>query len=562
MQPRRWGLCVGFAAALAAAGAVRGAPSAPAAAAPCIARNATCSPADLLQDLFARVQTQGLFADSKTFADAVPRQSPAAILAEYHAARPATRQALADFVREHFKIPAAATPPPIRPKSALPLRAHIAALWPHLIRKPTPPARFSSRLPFPFTYVVPGGRFREIYYWDTYFTLLGLSDGDHSAVVQSMVAGFADLIHRYGHVPNGTRTYYLSRSQPPFFYRMVALLNPQDPAAAYARYLPALRQEYAYWMKGADDLKPNHASRNVVMLADGAVLNRYWDSRDTPRDESYREDVALARQSGRPRAQLYRDLRAAAESGWDFSSRWLADGRNLSTIETTAIVPVDLNSLLYGLERAIADGCARHNDATCARNFSQLAARRKVAMNKYLWMASADAYFDYDWRHAHSMRRLSAATLYPLFVGAADATQAAAVAQAVRSRLLAPGGLVTTRVRTGQQWDSPYGWAPLQWIAVCGLNAYGDRQLAGQIARRWLRTVEIVYRAQGKLVEKYDVEMPGPGGGGEYPLQDGFGWTNGVTAALLDLGYGDAQAGSSNNEGLAQRHLQHAGTVH
>jgi alpha,alpha-trehalase len=494
----------------------------------------TASPADLFQELFARVQTESLFEDSKSFADAIPNDAPDKVLSAYRAQKPPNRDALAEFVRSRFIMPAAAEVPPA-PAAARSLRDHIAQLWPHLIRRPAQPPRYSSQLAFDFPYVVPGGRFREIYYWDSYFTMLGLMRDGHADVAQGMVAGFADLVARYGHVPNGTRSYYLSRSQPPFFSLMVGMLTPQQPQMSYAKYLPALRAEHAFWMAGAETLKPGTASEHVVMLPGGEVLNRYWDRRDTPRDESYREDVALAQKSGRPPAELYREIRSAAESGWDFSSRWFADGRKLETIETTAIVPVDLNALLYGLEQAIAQGCTQQKDAACTKDYSTRAERRKAAINQYLWLASCGCYLDYHWRRGKPTQRLSAATLYPLFVGAADAAQAAAVARTVRERLLTRGGVATTTQKTGQQWDAPNGWAPLQWIAVSGLNAYDQRELASVIAGRWLQTVEISFKARGKLVEKYDVETQSPGSGGEYPLQDGFGWTNGVTRALLDV---------------------------
>ena len=156
-------------------------------------------------------------------------------------------------------------------------------------------------------------------------------------------------------------------------------------------------------------------------------------------------------------------------------------------------------------------------------------------MNQYLWNAAEGRYQDYDWRQHRGTRQLSAATLYPLFTGEASPEQAAAVAATVRARLLQPGGLATTDQATGQQWDQPNGWAPLQWVAVQGLRAYGQKELARDIAGRWLATVERAYAADNKLVEKYDVVSgANAGGGGEYPLQDGFGWTNGVTRVLLD----------------------------
>jgi alpha,alpha-trehalase len=496
--------------------------------------SAPLPPSQRFGELFGRVQTEALFADSKTFADALPRHPPDEILAAYREERPRDRAALRAFIDANFRLPADIAVPAAPPASRT-LRAHIAALWPSLIRAPLEPAPYGSQLGFAYRHVVPGGRFREIYYWDSYFTSLGLVRDGHAEVAADMVAGFADLITRYGFVPNGTRSYYLSRSQPPFFYLMVGLLAPDDPADAYARYVDALRAEHAFWMRGRATLEAGRAAAHVVMLADGNVLNRYWDAREVPRDESYREDVALAARADRNAADVYRDLRAAAESGWDFSSRWLADGRSLETIETTAIVPVDLNSLLYGLERAIAQACMQLRDQACADDYSDHAQQRRAAMDRYLWDEKAGHYVDYHWQRSASTGKLSAATLYPLFTGAASIAQAARVARVVRAQLLAPGGLATTMLRTGQQWDKPNGWAPLQWIAVEGLRRYGDDALAHTIAQRWLRTVEQSFAATGKLVEKYDVDDPGPGGGGEYPLQDGFGWTNGVTRALLDV---------------------------
>jgi alpha,alpha-trehalase len=357
------------------------------------------------------------------------------------------------------------------------------------------------------------------------------------------VRDFAYLIDTYEHVPNGTRTYYLSRSQPPFFFAMVQLLASEGSGDALTHYLPQLEREYAFWMEGADRLHPGAAHRRVVALADGAVLNRYWDDRDTPRDESYRADTALARASGRPASQVYRDIRAAAESGWDFSSRWFADGRSLGSIDTTEILPVDLNALLFGLENAIRAACERNADRACAAHFARRAAARRAAIDHYLWDASAGAYLDYRWTRKARLPGISAATLYPLFVDCASSEQAVAVATTVGRTLLKAGGLVTTPIESGEQWDAPNGWAPLQWIGVSGLNRYGERPLAETIACRWLQGVRRVYRESGKLVEKYDVlDTHRAGGGGEYPLQDGFGWTNGVTRKLIVLYPADAEA--------------------
>ena len=510
-------------------------------------------PHALYGELFTRVQEAQVFPDGKDFCDALPKGSPAEILARYRAAVPGTPEELKAFVAANFTAPAAVGPTaaatvtkaaPAAP-AGTPLIAHIDALWGVLTRQPADVPLYSSLLPLPRPFVVPGGRFREIYYWDSYFTMLGLLESGRADLTQDMVSDFAHLIDRYGRIPNGNRTYYLSRSQPPFFFAMVALLDPGHPERAFARYLPQLKREYAFWMDGATSVTRGLARQRVVAFSGGRgaievpprqLLNRYWDDEDLPRDESYREDVALADRSGRDRRQLYRDVRAAAESGWDFSSRWFADAHSLTSIDTTDIVPVDLNSLLFGLEQAIAAGCGEAHDETCQRAFRQHARARRAAMDRYLWDAVRGTYFDYQWARGERIPRVSAATLYPLFVHAASRAQAAAVARITRAQLLKGGGLVTTTLNTGQQWDAPNGWAPLQWIAVAGLNAYGESGLAEEIACRWTVNVARAYRESGKLVEKYDVtNTDRPGGGGEYPLQDGFGWTNGVTRKLLAL---------------------------
>jgi alpha,alpha-trehalase len=478
----------------------------------------------------------------------VPKSAPSQILAQYREHRPDSPAALQAFVGARFVLPSEVVTATATAARPLPdIAAHIDELWPQLTRTSVSPPRWSSLLPLPEPYVVPGGRFRETYYWDSYFTMLGLIESGREGLVRSMVADFAFLIDTYGHVPNGTRTYYLSRSQPPFFFLMVGLLGGADPAAAYAHFLPELRGEYAFWMRGAAEVHRGATRARVVSMPDGSILNRYWDDRDTPRDESYREDTELARKSGRPARRLYRDIRAGAESGWDFSSRWLADSRTLATIDTTDIVPIDLNSLLFGLEQAIRAGCERTHDDACAGEFAQRAAKRQAAIDHYLWDERSGVYLDYQRRAGARVSRLSAATLYPLFLSVASARQARSVATTVQSVLLKRGGIVTTPLKSGEQWDAPNGWAPLQWIAVEGFRRYGDARLAESVACRWMLNVERVYSRSGKLLEKYDViDTDREGGGGEYPLQDGFGWTNGVMRKLMVMYPADAALASAD----------------
>jgi alpha,alpha-trehalase len=495
------------------------------------------TPSQLYGQLLEDVQMQRVFPDGKTFVDAVPQDAPAIVMQRYEDARDTSGFDLAAFVRRNFTMPRPSESH-YRSVPGEDVCTHIDKLWHVLERKPDDAEPYSSLLPLPQPYVVPGGRFGEVYYWDSYFTMLGLEESGRDDLARSMVENFASLIDRYGHIPNGNRTYYLSRSQPPFFASMVELnaARSRDPTAIYVAFLPALSKEYAFWMEGADTLKPGEAHRRVVRLEDGTLFNRYWDDRDSPREESYREDVETARASHRPAAAVYRDLRAGAESGWDFSTRWLADGRTLATIRTTALVPVDLNSLMFHLETTLAKAYALAHDPEKAAELSARAARRKAAVLRYLWDPHHGVYADYLWREGRPNPQLTAASLYPLFFGLATKADADRVAKVVQAQLLKPGGLATTTIESGQQWDAPNGWAPLQWIAVKGLTDYGERDLARTIAARWMNTVVAAYRRTGKLMEKYNVvDSSVAGGGGEYPGQDGFGWTNGVVRKLLAL---------------------------
>ncbi len=484
-------------------------------------------------ELFEAVQRGQVFTDQKHFVDALPKRDPARIRADYLAQRERSDFDLKAFVTANFIESGEAESP--APKPGAPIKEHIDKLWPVLSRSYSQVPQYSSLLPLPQPYVVPGGRFREMYYWDSYFTMLGLEQSGDKAQVRQMVDNFAYMIDTYGHIPNGNRTYYLSRSQPPFFAYMVDLEARIEGDQAYSRYLPQLQKEYAYWMDGAQALKAGQAIRHVVKLPDGSLFNRYWDASASPRQESWMQDVKTAEQvPTRPKEEVWRDLRAGAESGWDFSSRWLGDSKSLTSIRTTSIVPVDLNSLMYHLEKPIAKACQAAADSACTQNFDQRAQQRQVAIETHLWNSAGGYYVDYDWRQGQQRPALTAAAVFPLYTGVASQAHAKATADAVRNGLLRPGGLATTQVSNGQQWDEPNGWAPLQWVAVQGLSRYQETGLAAQIGTRFLHQVQNLYSVQDKLVEKYDLSGLGEGGGGgEYELQDGFGWTNGVTLKLL-----------------------------
>jgi alpha,alpha-trehalase len=501
------------------------------------AASAVYDPSRDLGPLFHDVQMARVFPDSKSFVDARPRSDPAEIAARYASERARPGFDLAAFVRANFEAPPAAGAG-ARSDTTQSMEAHIRGLWPSLTRPAEPADPRSSLIPLPGPYVVPGGRFREVYYWDSYFTMLGLVEDGRLDLVKQMLDGFASLVRTVGHVPNGNRSYYLSRSQPPFFAAMVGLYATAADTARALGYLDALEAEHAFWMAGADAVAPGTASRRVVRMRDGALLNRYWDDRPEPRPESHREDFTLAqRVPEADRPALYRNIRAAAESGWDFSSRWMRDPSDLRTLETTDLVPVDLNSLLYHAERTIAAlrrARGRAGDGPVAARYAAAAEARRRALLAASFDSSSGFFYDVRWRTGERVTdRPTMAAAVPLYFGLATPEQGRAVAARLGRDFLSPGGFVTTLIRSGQQWDGPNGWPPLQWMGVEGVRAYGRGDLANDARTRWLALNRRTYRVTGKMTEKYDVtDLTKRAGGGEYPAQDGFGWTNGVARAM------------------------------
>jgi alpha,alpha-trehalase len=494
-------------------------------------------PSRSLGPLFHAVQLAAVFPDSKTFVDARPLAPPAEIVASYASARGAEGFNLQGFIAQHFEEPRPAGEG-FRTDPSRSMEEHIRALWPVLTRTPDAPDVNSSLIPLPNAYVVPGGRFREIYYWDSYFTMLGLIESDRIDLVRGMLDNFAHLIRTVGHIPNGNRTYYLSRSQPPFFAAMVGLYAAATDTTRALEYLDELEAEHTFWMDGADRIAPGEAYRRVVRLRDGSVLNRYWDDRADPRPESHREDYQLAQTVPEAeRERLYRNLRACAESGWDFSSRWMRDPSDLRSLETTDLVPVDLNSLLYHTERMISAlrrlrGAAE--DVAVSARFAEAAEERRRDLLAAAYDSATGFFYDVRWRNGERVTdRPTLAAAAPLYFGLATEEQGRAVAARLERDFLKPGGFVTTTFASGQQWDAPNGWPPLEWLTMQGVRRYGRADLADTARNRWLELNRRTYQSTGKMTEKYDVaDLTRQAAGGEYPNQDGFGWSNGVALAL------------------------------
>ena len=495
-----------------------------------------------LDPLFEDVQLKNILGDGKTFPDCVPKRAPVEINAEYLKNNKAPKFDLTKFIEENFSLPKAYSTD-YKSDASKSAEQHITALWNVLTRNPDEEG--GSLIPLPHPYIVPGGRFREIYYWDSYFTMLGLRASGRADMIQNMIDNFSFLIDRIGYIPNGNRTYFIGRSQPPFFSLMVKLLRDEEDKmekegkeeeeGALVKYLPQLEKEYQFWMKGIEGLTPTNASQHrVVRMTDGSILNRYWDEHNTPRPEAYKEDVELSHQSTQKPEELFRHLRAAAESGWDFSSRWFKDVKSFATIHTTEIIPIDLNCLMLHLEQTLSEAYQLAGNSLKSAAYLSLSTKRKNAIKKYCWSEEKKFFFDFDFVAQQKKEHFTLAAAFPLFFEVASPDQAIATAKILKEKFLKPGGMTTTLENSGQQWDAPNGWAPLQWIAYKGLLNYGLEDLANQLKSNWTNANLKVYQKTGKMTEKYDVwSNSAEASGGEYPNQDGFGWTNGVFLAMM-----------------------------
>jgi alpha,alpha-trehalase len=515
-------------------------------------------PQDQYKDLYKEVELGQIFKDSKTFADAIPKFTVEQIMSDYERQKNQAGFSLYQFVLDHFIIPQSFTGSyKTNPNAST--SDHIAELWTVLTHTADHTGENSNTgtlIPLPNPYIVPGGRFREIYYWDSYFSCLGLEQDHRVDLIENIINNFAHLINTLGHIPNGNRTYYLGRSQPPFFGPMVGLLADIQGQQVLVNYLPEMEKEYYYWMAGKDLLqkrkleKPKNlksktvpfipqTNLKVVQLAPGVYLNRYCDELSTPRAESFREDylaVNLAYKDEPSKALAYQNIRSAAESGWDFSSRWFNGQKDIAHLNTIDLIPVDLNCILYYLELKISRAHYLDNDSINGLRYETLAIDRKKAIMRYLWDEKEGYFLDYNYTSHKPSPVKSLAMVYPLFFQVASPDEAQGVAKEIKAEFLKPGGLTTTLNFTGQQWDAPNGWAPLQYLAIQGFRNYHMDSLAETIAQRWLHLNEKVFKATGKMQEKYNVvDTTLVGGGGEYPNQDGFGWTNGVYRKLESI---------------------------
>ncbi|XP_023817400.1 trehalase [Oryzias latipes] len=406
----------------------------------------------------------------------------------------------------------------------------------------------------PHPVVVPGGRFRELYYWDSYWVINGLLVSGMTSTARGMIQNFLYLVSRYGFIPNGGRVYYERRSQPPFLTLMVESYFKATNDTEFLRAaLPVLKDEYEFWMQ----------NRSVALDVAGAEhrLNRFHVEAGLPRPESYTDDLELAEGlSEGLRDQLWAELKAGAESGWDFTSRWYidAEGHNggaLKDTRTSQILPVDLNALMCRTERTLASFCRLLGEDELAAVYQQATARRVEAMEAVLWDPERGAWFDYSLLSKSKHLEFYASNLAPVWAQCFSLPEMGerAVQYLKESGALKfPNGVPTSLRESGQQWDYPNAWPPLQHMLIEGLSQLPSgeaKQLALDLAQRWIRTNWRAYMQHEAMFEKYDVNGDGkPGGGGEYEVQLGFGWTNGVALQLLQQ-YGASLTSAASRSG-------------
>jgi alpha,alpha-trehalase len=406
----------------------------------------------------------------------------------------------------------------------------------------------SGLLYLPRPYVVPGGRFNEMYGWDSYFTLLGLVRDGEVQLAKDMTDNLIYEIKHYGMVLNANRTYYLTRSQPPFVTQMsLEIFRRTHDKAWLARTVTPLEKYYAYWMS-----EPH--------LAPQTGLSRYHGGASTPAPEVLHHEVDaegrnhydrvrayyrthtiseydLARYYDRERNELTSEFyvadRAVRESGFDLSARF-----GPFSVDIINHNSVDINCLLYQMEKDIAEIMHLLDRPVEARAWLERAAWRGNAINRLMWNEREGLYFDYNFEQRRQSTYHYITTFYPLWAGIASPQQAERVMQRL-DVFERDWGLRTSDRKTGHQWDAPFGWAPMQMMAVAGMRRYGFTADADRISLKFLSLLLKDFAAHGTLKEKYDVEAGASELGdqikfGYHSNEIGFGWTNAAFVVLYE----------------------------
>lgn len=411
--------------------------------------------------------------------------------------------------------------------------------WKELSRisKPIPNNGSSTLLDLPRPFIIPGGRFREFYYWDTYWILEGLLVSDMHKSAENIIVNFISIINKYGYIPNGTRKYYLFRSEPPFFAMMLLKLldieNGKYNKLVLGEGLEAAVKEYEFW----------RINRSISVKKDDKTynLNLYRVHANFPRPESFAEDViTFERQNEKTEEQMYTSIKSGAESGWDFSSRWFDDSTDIGTIRAEKQIPVDLNAILYRNEIIISTLYARKEDKKNSKKYLKLSEEREKAINAILWNPTEGVWMDYLFeKNKHIEPRFFFSNITPLIYGI-DVPKGKNIYEILQKYTLElfgyKGGIPVSSkgLPTVQQWDFPNVWAPHQHMMVDFLLSINEDKMAFHVAKSFFNSVYLGFKTSKAFFEKYNCESLGrTGGGGEYAPQTGFGWTNGAILSFI-----------------------------
>jgi len=512
--------------------------------------------------LLAAVQQGKIFGDCKHFVDMPLKTNAETTLAAWNLLQSSVENAQIDasalsrFVQEHFEQPGGELedhePSDFNAEEQFPdiidpnFRSWAQELhrkWPTLCRRVSEkvlsdPSRYSL-IPLPKPFVVPGGRFREMYYWDSFFTIKGLLASGMFATVRGMIENMGHLIDVYGFVPNGNRVYYLNRSQPPLLTWCVHAYYLATQDVEFVRSAMSwLEKEMKFFTTNKKFSRPDWKS----------YLFRYHVVAQGPRPESYREDVESAEhiQDLLEKCRLWGDIAAAAESGRDFSARWFENNPEspmagkMGSTRTSSILPVDLNSIICGNLKIFAEFYSLlGNQEASAHSLEQYELMRET-IHKVFWNEEHGCWFDFDIITQKHIDIYYDTNFFPLFTGCThDGFDGKSVVDylAKAGVLAFPGGVPSSLITSGQQWDFPNAWAPTTWVIINGLRAAGQTELARTIAEKWIKKNYVMWKNNGgRMYEKYNVAsgcFKNAGGGGEYEVQEGFGWTNGVILDLL-----------------------------
>jgi alpha,alpha-trehalase len=400
----------------------------------------------------------------------------------------------------------------------------------------------------PHAYVVPGGRFNEMYGWDSFFIQLGLLRDGENDLAKDMADNFLYEIREYGKILNANRTYYLTRSQPPFLTEMLLGVYEKTKDRSWlANALPAVEKYYRFWTT-EPHLTPSSGLSRYEDLGEGPapeVLSSEKDAQGRTHYDLIKDyyrthkiaDYDLGEYFDPKRDVLttlfYKGDRSMRESGFDPSDRF-----GKFNVDIIHYNPVCLNSLLYRMELETAEILRILDRVPDAAAWDKRAQDRAARINQLMWDEQAGLYSDYEFVHRRLRRYPYLTTFYPLWAGIASKEQAAAVVRNL-GMFERPGGLQTSTYASGNQWDAPFGWAPIEMIAVEGLRRYGYDAEANRITREFLSLVLEQYQQSGIIVEKYDVvrrtsRVSGDIHFGYSSNEAGFGWTNGAFTRLLD----------------------------